>query len=114
MKINEINIKIKELRHKANISQTELARRAGVTSAAISLLEKRKRYPSLIMIRRIAEALNTTPECILGEIPIIETLDIQNFFVEYGQIKKLKQSDQRLIKILVMRLLKADDIISPK
>ncbi|MDD4901452.1 MAG: helix-turn-helix transcriptional regulator [Patescibacteria group bacterium] len=52
--------KIKELRAKLNITQEELARRAGVRRETIVFLEQGKYNPSLKLAHEVALALKTT------------------------------------------------------
>lgn len=56
----EIGIAIAEERKKQHITQEELARRTGISQADISKLERGTRNPSLNLLRRIAEGMNTT------------------------------------------------------
>ena len=102
-----ISNKIKELRLKTGWSQSELARRAEVTSAAISQIEKGDRMPSLIVSRKISGALNISLEELLGESSHdtdgVEG-DAQTFYLQYGDIKNLSKNDQDMIKNLIDRL----------
>jgi DNA-binding XRE family transcriptional regulator len=50
--------RLRQLRERQNLTQTELAKRAGLGQAMISLLEQGDRQPSWETIRRLAEALN--------------------------------------------------------
>ncbi len=58
--------KIKELREQERISQEELGRRAGVSTASISKIEQGKvRQPSRITLLGIADALSVSPDELL-------------------------------------------------
>lgn len=58
---------LKRLRKNAGLKKVELAKRAEVTTAYISLLESgKKRNPSLDVLRRIAKALG---------VPVTELLE---------------------------------------
>lgn len=59
-------LKIRECRKKAGLSGVELAKRIGVTSAAISKWESNDRNPTPEMIVKLAGALGTTPNDLLG------------------------------------------------
>lgn len=99
--------KIKTLRESVGWSQSELARQARITSAAVSLIEKGNRMPSLIVIRKIAEALNVSVAELTGdELPSSVELndDAQAFFRKYGDIKNLSKKDQEMIQSIVARL----------
>ena len=56
--------KLKELRLKLFISQAELAKRAGIAAETVNRLERGRRKPSFITIRKLAKALGVEP----GEI----------------------------------------------
>lgn len=103
--------KIKLLRESVSWSQAELARKAGVTSAAVSLIEKGDRIPSLDVCRKLAKALNVSTTEITGEISS-STEEINNeaqiFFRQYGDINKLSEKDQKLLKEIIKRLKKVD------
>jgi transcriptional regulator with XRE-family HTH domain len=51
---------LRPLREAAGISCNELARRAGVSDAAVSMLENNLRKPSLETARKLARALGQT------------------------------------------------------
>ena len=59
--------RLKEKRTEANLTQVELAEKAGVTARTIQNYELGSRKPSnMVTMQRIADALNTTTECLLG------------------------------------------------
>lgn len=61
---------IRYFREKRQISQEELAKRAGITQSAISLYEKGEITPKLIVADKIASALGITIEQLMkGEEP---------------------------------------------
>jgi len=55
---------LKELRLKLFVSQAELAKKAGIAAETVNRLERGKRKPSFITIRKLAKALEVEP----GEI----------------------------------------------
>ena len=55
-----MNTRIKEIRLKKNISQTQLAEMTGTTQAAITAIENNKRVPRIETLMRIAAALDTS------------------------------------------------------
>lgn len=59
-------------RGKRGLSQTELARKAGLQPAAIGHFEKDRRKPSFANIRALAKALDVTSDYLLGRTPGIE------------------------------------------
>jgi transcriptional regulator with XRE-family HTH domain len=58
--------KIKELREKQGIGQAELARRVGVTPAAILYIEQPGNYPKAAMLPLIADALKVPIDDLFG------------------------------------------------
>jgi len=54
----DLGMRLKTLRKKQGISQTELARRVGVTSSTISQVENNLIYPSLPALLKMAEVLS--------------------------------------------------------
>ena len=57
---------IKEFRKKANLTQDQLADKLGTTKAAISRYESGKRTPRYDQIIQIAEALQISPNLLIG------------------------------------------------
>ncbi len=47
-------------RIRAGLTQTELSKKTGISQADISRLENGTRNPSLALLKRLAEAMNTT------------------------------------------------------
>ena len=59
--------RLKEKRLEAGMTQTELAEKAGVSARTIQNYEMGTRKPrNLEVIQKIAEALQTTPDYLLG------------------------------------------------
>ena len=58
-----------DARQAAGLTQTELARRAGTTQGAISAIESASKVPTVITLRRIATALDTTLEVRFANAP---------------------------------------------
>lgn len=67
--INEAIAKtLANLRHLANISQEELAARAGIHRTYVSQIERGLKSPTLQVLIQIANALDTTASSILQDI----------------------------------------------
>ena len=49
-----------DARIRAGLTQTELSKKSGISQADISRLENETRNPSLSLLKRLAEAMNTT------------------------------------------------------
>lgn len=56
----KVGKRIKELRHKLNISQEELADKAGIHRTYIASLEVGKRNISIVLLEKIADALEVS------------------------------------------------------
>lgn len=66
---------LRAYRHKAFLSQSELAKMAGLASSTISFLENGDSKASRSAIRRLAEALKITPQQLINEDPEIGMTD---------------------------------------
>lgn len=53
----DVGARLKQLRQKRNLSQRELAKRAGVTNSTISLIEQNSVSPSVSSLKKILDAL---------------------------------------------------------
>lgn len=96
-----------KLRKSANWSQSETSRRAGITSAAISMIEKdAARIPSVTVLKKLAEAFHVSVSDLLEDTK--EATNIHNkafqFFRKFNDIWHLSEIDQRLILTLAKRL----------
>ena len=58
---------ILKLRRNLGLSQSELARRCSVTQQFIQRIEKGRAYPSIGTVVKLAAALDTTTDVILGQ-----------------------------------------------
>jgi transcriptional regulator with XRE-family HTH domain/KaiC/GvpD/RAD55 family RecA-like ATPase len=63
----ELGLRLKELRIKRGMSQTDLARQVGVTPSTISQVEGNLIYPSLPALLKMAEILNIPPGQLLQD-----------------------------------------------
>lgn len=59
--------RLAELRKAANLNQSELARRAGLTSQAVCQLENGKRRPLLETSRKLAAVLGVTVDELMSD-----------------------------------------------
>lgn len=107
-----ISSNIKRLRKDAEWSQADLAKKSGVSPAAISLIEKGERIPSLIVTRKLATAFKVTEAEITGkasEKPTEINTQAHAFFRDFGDIDDLHETDKEIIKDLVARLKDRDN-----
>ena len=59
---------LRDSRHSANLSQADLAERAGASRAAIGAYERGVRTPGLPTIVKLARALGVPPDALLGSL----------------------------------------------
>ncbi len=91
-----IGSKIKTLRTAENLTQKRLAQRLGCTPAYISLLENGRVDPSLSMLKKIMESLNTTIVDFFRP-HAEETLTLRKEERELVQFPKSKMSIEMLV-----------------
>jgi len=82
---------IARLRKLQKMRSRDLAEKVGVKQPYISAIENNKKSPSIEVLQKIAQALNTTTSELLGEVP--ETLS--------DDLKKLVNAARNLNKIQV-------------
>ena len=105
-----ISIKIKALRGDSGWSQSKLAEKAGITASAVSMIESGQRAPSLVVIRKISDALKVSVSELTGESTQEETNQhAQAFFRQFGDINDLDPSDQKIILDLAKSLKERGD-----
>jgi transcriptional regulator with XRE-family HTH domain len=75
--------RIKKRRKELGLTQEELARRMGNTSrASVSIIESNRDDLTTARVRKIAEALETTPAYIMGWDETIELSDDERILIE--------------------------------
>lgn len=62
-----IGERIKRRREMLGLQLNDLAKRVGVSSSALSQIEKAKSFPSILTLKQIAESLQTTVGDLIGE-----------------------------------------------
>ncbi len=79
---------IRTLRVHKGSTQIDLAARAGITAAFLSLVERDRRNPSIKVLERIAAALNITPELLIWDaVELPSTLSEEDHYVcEHAKI----------------------------
>ena len=60
--------RLRSIREKQALNQTELATRAGLQASAVSQFETGTRKPSFDNLRRLADALNVTIDYLTGRV----------------------------------------------
>lgn len=91
--MNRIGERIKKRRELQNLHLNELAEKVGISSSALSQIEKSKSFPSIITLKSIAEHLHTTVGELIGEN---ETL-VNNPVVLRNDMKYIDQNSSGTI-----------------
>lgn len=106
--IDDISERISDIRSESGLTQKELADRAGITQGALSQIENGNRTPTLLVLRKLARALNISVEDLIGE-PTYEYPDdikLRKFYKRYQLLIELSDKDQRMILDMAKRLKK--------
>lgn len=100
MKDLRIAQNIKAKREKAGWTQTQLATIAGITPSALSQIESGDRFPSTKVLNKLAKALSTTVDKLLGgkkKEDLIDLLQNQEIEALFRGFKELTSNDKRMI-----------------
>lgn len=65
--IDQMGSRIKKRREGFGLQMKELAKQIGVTSSLISQIESAKAFPSIVTLKKVADALHTTVGDLIGE-----------------------------------------------
>lgn len=65
--IDQMGSRIKKRREGFGLQMKELAKEIGVTSSLISQIESGKAFPSIVTLKKVADALHTTVGDLIGE-----------------------------------------------
>jgi len=84
------------MRKKRNLSQGNLAKRAGLQVSAISHFETGARKPSFDNLRRLADALDATTDYLLGRVA--DTQAIASADKLYRDMDQLTSGDQDMVE----------------
>ncbi|EEO27560.1 helix-turn-helix domain-containing protein [Oxalobacter paraformigenes] len=93
--MDKIAKRIEDCRHGLNISQSELARKIGVTPQAVQKWEKAKTVPRGATLRKLADALGVSPAYIQFGIsdPVPDYPAVEQEKAEYIVNKRPGQND---------------------
>lgn len=99
-----MELKLKEMRLKMNLTQKELAEAIGCSSGAYSKYEVGDRAPSLEILCKLADHYEVSVDCLLGRTPVsMDSLSES----ERALIKKCRSSDRFVLEsaLVVMEVL---------
>jgi len=87
--MNQIGERVKRIREHKGLQLNDLAKRVGISSSALSQIEKAKTFPSIITLKLIADNLQTTVGELIGENESLFNNPVfrkdENLFVERNQ-----------------------------
>lgn len=70
--IMALNEMLKQTREFLGLTQTEVAKRAGISRVSVGNYERGTRTPSSTVLSRLANALHTSPDYLLGKDPFFD------------------------------------------
>lgn len=102
----EFGERLRNTRERQKLTQTELARKSGLTPAAISQLEAGLREPNFSTIVSLASALGTTPNDLMGIEEGAGDPSIRGLFRD---LKQMTPGDFEKVKSYAQFLLQQQD-----
>jgi transcriptional regulator with XRE-family HTH domain len=96
--------RIKELRNKLELTQTDLAKKVGMTYVQIGRYEKRGAVPSSDVLKRLADALNTTTDYLMNgatNTVASEQLQDKELLNLFKAVENLGKEDKSMIKLFL-------------
>lgn len=109
---HKISDNIKALRNSVGWNQSKLANQAKISGAALSKIEQGERVPTIVVLRKLANALKVEINEITGEQPIKRSEQEQHensFFRKFGVLEELKDDDQKLLLEMAQRFKEMTD-----
>lgn len=81
---------IRQQRERAGLTQTELAKRAGLHTSNLALIEMHRRQPNVATLIRLAVAL----DCTLDDLVELEDAgDFERFVSRCGDLRRVEQEE---------------------
>jgi transcriptional regulator with XRE-family HTH domain len=98
-----IGERMKELRNGKGFTQTELAKRVGLTYIQIGRYENGKSKPSSEVLQKIAGELDTTADYLMNGMDDIVTTQLQDkeLYGQFKAVEKLSSEDKHLVKTFI-------------
>ena len=91
---DSFSVRLRSSREKRNLSQGELAKRAGLQPSAVSHFETGSRKPSFDNLRRLADALKVSTDYLLGRVSEEEALAGADTF--FRHLDRLTSEDRNI------------------
>ena len=86
--------KLQDLRKKCNLTQAELANKAGISTSTIGMYEQNRRRPNFQILKKICDILSTHADYLLEENSNTNVSDL--YTISYDFINNLNNSKLRL------------------
>ena len=102
----KFSFRLRSAREKRDLSQGELAKRAGLQPSAVSHFETGSRKPSFDNLRRLADALKISTDYLLGRVSEEEALAGADRFARH--LNRLTSEDRDMAKNFVEFLAEKD------
>lgn len=96
-----IGVRIKELRTKLKMTQTDLANKVGLSYIQVGRYETQKSKPSSEILQKLAAALETTTDYLMngGSDEVVSAqLTDKELLSQFREVEKLNKEDKYLIK----------------
>lgn len=95
-----VNERIKQLRTENGLTQAELAEKVSLTYIQIGRYEKGKSTPSADVLKKLANALNTTTDYLMnGKSEQVEAqLTDKELIKQFQEVQKLNPEEKNLVK----------------
>lgn len=104
---NKIGEKILEVRNKRNLTQEELAEKVGTVASYISNIERKNKYPSLALLRKIVKELDTSYDYLMmDDFRVEKRLEIK-YREMFKEIECLDEKSQDEFFILADNIIKS-------
>ncbi len=102
--MNDLGGRIMQLRKEKGLSQTDLANQVGVSYAQIGRYETKGTQPSADILKKLADALNTTSDFLMNgnkDDKAVATLNDNELLKQFKEVDKMSPEDQDTIKKLI-------------
>lgn len=96
MSDDEFGVRLAQAREKRELSQADLAKKAGLQPAAIGHFERGRRKPSFANVRALAKALNVSSDYLLGR-----TGDMKGATTAFRGEEDLTDADREHIQMMI-------------
>lgn len=112
--------RLKDLRDKQKLTQTELAKLTGLHYTQIGRYEKDKTMPSSDVLKKLADVLTVSIDYLIEgstEETAKSFLHDRDLLRQFKEVEKLNQKDKETVKTLIDAFLskkKIEDIVNPK